>query len=448
VEIVKSYIAARDRLSRLPSIGIGDISPRIKARTREIFGRDMTPEEVVAQILSEVKIRGDAAVLEYMDKIDRVQPDMLEVNHEQVEEAYRLVDENLVSSIQMAAERIRAFHLAQKEAVWHGVSGQEWGQVIRPLARVGLYAPGGTAPLVSTVLMIAIPPKVAGVKEIILATPPLDKGNIPPAMLVAADIAGVDRIFGISGAQAIAAMAYGTESVPRVDKICGPGNIFVVLAKKAVFGAVDIDALQGPSEVFIIADKSARPDYCAADLLAQAEHDVQSQVVLVTTSLDLVIEVERELHKQIAEMPRQQIAMESLDSRGIMAIVEHIDEAIELANLYAPEHLELAVKDAEKYQEKITNAGCIFLGEYSTEPLGDYVAGPNHSLPTGGTAKFSSPLNILDFIKLINVVKINPANLPKLGKAAITIARAEGLEAHARAVELRLKNHSNINSSQ
>jgi histidinol dehydrogenase len=350
-----------------------------------------------------------------------------------------MVDNKLVSALRTASGRIRAFHQAQKEAVWHGVTGLEWGQIVRPLTRVGLYAPGGTAPLISSVLMIAIPPKVAGVKEIILATPPRDKGLIPPAMLVAADIAGVDRVFGIAGAQAIAALAFGTESVPRVDKICGPGNIFVVLAKKAVFGAVDIDALQGPSEIMIIADDSARAPYCAADLLAQAEHDVQSQVVLVTTSAELARQVQQELNRQLSFLPRKQIVGESLESRGIIAVVDSIEEALELADLYAPEHLELAIKNAESFLGKITNAGCVFLGENSTEPLGDYVAGPNHSLPTGGTAKFSSPLNILDFVKLINVVKIGQANLRELGEAAMTIARAEGLEAHARAVELRLK---------
>ncbi len=305
-------------------------------------------------------------------------------------------------------------------------------------SRVGVYAPGGTASYPSTVLMTAIPARVAGVKEIILATPPRSGGNIPPATLVAADIAGVDRIFSIGGAQAIAALAYGTESVPRVDKICGPGNIFVALAKKMVFGNVDIDGIMGPSEVLIIADGYTRADYCAADLLAQAEHDTLAQVVLVSTSKKLVVEVQKELEKQIADLPRQQIARESLESRGIIAIVFCMDDAVELANLYAPEHLELLVKDAGSYLDRITNAGCIFIGENSPVPVGDYVAGPNHSLPTGGTARFSSPLNIMDFIKFIDLVKMRRAGLKKLGNAATIIARAEGLEAHARAIEKRL----------
>jgi histidinol dehydrogenase len=286
--------------------------------------------------------------------------------------------------------------------------------------------------------MTAIPAKVAGVREVILATPPRNNGSIPPATLVAADIAGVDRIFSIGGAQAIAALAYGTASIPRVDKICGPGNIFVALAKKMVFGMVDIDGIMGPSEVLIIADETTRPDYCAADLLAQAEHDALAQVVLVSTSEKLARDVEKELKAQISDLPRRQIAAESLESRGIIVIVNNMNEAVKLANLYAPEHLEILVEQAETYVNLISNAGCVFVGENSTVPMGDYVAGPNHSLPTGGTARFGSPLNIMDFVKIIDVVKMNKANIKTLGPSAITLARAEGLEAHARAIEKRL----------
>jgi histidinol dehydrogenase len=288
------------------------------------------------------------------------------------------------------------------------------------------------------VLMTAIPAKVAGVREVILATPPRNNGLIPPATLVAADIAGVDRIFSIGGAQAIAALAFGTASVPRVDKICGPGNIFVALAKKMVFGAVDIDGIMGPSEILVIADESTRPDLCAADLIAQAEHDALAQVVLVSTSEKLAREVEKELKAQLAALPRRQIVAESLENHSVIAIVENMKEAIELANLYAPEHLELLVEDAEYYVNQILNAGCIFIGENSTVPMGDYVAGPNHSLPTGGTARFGSPLSIMDFVKFIDVVKMNKTNIKTLGPSAITLARAEGLEAHARAIERRL----------
>jgi histidinol dehydrogenase len=434
VETIEGYTAAKARLSRKIVLDFGKIAPRSK----ETFGREMSPEEVVNRILQDVKEKGDAAVIDYIFKFDKAKVASLEVDRQQVKEAYRYVDNQLLEALKLAAKRIRAFHQEQKDIIWHGVEGKEYGQLLRPLERVGLYAPGGTATLASSVLMIAIPPGVAGVKEIVLATPPTASGSISPLMLVAADIAGVDRIFGMGGAQAIGAMAYGTKSVPRVDKICGPGNAFVVLAKKAVFGIVDIDALQGPSEVLIIADSSARAEYCAADLLAQAEHGQMPWAVLITTSKKLAREVEKELKKQLEKLPRRDIAAQSLEKNGIVATVDTLDEAIELANLFAPEHLELAIRSAGDYLERIENAGCVFVGENSTEPIGDYVAGPNHSLPTGGTARFSSPLNVLDFMKIIDVVKIDRRALRKLGPAAIAIARAEGLEAHARAVEKRL----------
>ena len=399
----------------------------------------MSPEEVVAKILSDVKTRGDTAVIDYTARFDRCRVSSLEVKAEQIKAAYNTIEPELLEAFKMASRRIRKFHQEQKELVWRGVEGKEWGQLVRPLDKVGLYAPGGTAALASTVLMIAIPPKVAGVKELILATPPGPDGSVPPLMLAAADIAGVDRVFAMGGAQAIGAMAYGTQSVPKVDKICGPGNSFVVLAKKAVFGQVDIDALQGPSEILVIADESAKAEYCAADLLAQAEHGQLSHAVLLTTSPCLAQEVRKELDQQSLLLPRQQIASESLKNNGVIVILDSIEEAIELANLFAPEHLELVVKNAETYLNRVQNAGCVFLGEYSTEPIGDYIAGPNHSLPTGGTARFSSPLNILDFMKIIDVVKMDRDGVQKLGPAAMLIARAEGLEGHARAIEKRLK---------
>jgi len=277
--------------------------------------------------------------------------------------------------------------------------------------------------------MTAIPARVAGVKEVILVTPPGPSGLVPPPTLVAADIAQVDRIFGIGGAQAIAALAFGTESIPRVDKICGPGNIFVVLAKKLVYGVVDIDGLQGPSEVLIIADETANPEYCAADLLAQAEHDPLASAILITNSSGLAGEVNRQVEQQLKGLPRKDIAAESLANRGKLVVVTTVDEAIELANLYAPEHLCLMVDKATSYINKIANAGCIFVGEKSTVALGDYVAGPSHVLPTGGTARFSSPLNITDFIKFINLVNLDKVSLQQLAPAASIIARAEGLEA-------------------
>ncbi len=438
MEIIQGFAAARVKLARKVELDFG-VSERDKQRLKKLFGREIGPEEAVRQILTDVHEKGDAAVRDYTFRIDGFKISAPEVKPEQIREAYSQVDKDLVEALKLAAERIRQFHQEQKDAVWKGIEGKEYGQMVLPLARVGLYAPGGMAAYPSSLLMIAIPPRVAGVKEIILATPPRDNGSIPAATLVASDIAGVDRIYGIGGAQAIAAMAYGTESIPGVDKICGPGNLFVMLAKKQVFGTVDIDALQGPSEVFIIADDSARADYCAADLLAQAEHGQLPQVILATTSSRLAAGVQAELEKQLAVLPRREIVVESLDKRGMIVLVDKIEEAIELANLYAPEHLELAFEEADSYLGKIINAGCVFVGEYSTEPIGDYVAGPNHSLPTGGTARFSSPLNILDFMKIIDVVRIDRTALKKLGPAAMTIARAEGLEAHARAIEIRLK---------
>jgi histidinol dehydrogenase len=401
----------------------------------EVFSGD-DREQAVRQIIEAVRRRGDSALFDYTRKLDGVKLTSLEVGKKQIASAYREVDKELVSALKLAAQRIRAFHLKQKRLIWR-IASPGSGQ-IRALERVGVYAPGGTAPYPSTVLMTAIPARVAGVREIILATPPKGSGAVPPPTLVAADIAGVDRIFSVGGAQAIAALAFGTESVPKVDKICGPGNIYVTLAKKLLYGVVGIDGLYGPSEVLIIADETANPDYCAADLLAQAEHDPLASAILITTSRRLAEEVSQRIERELKDLGRQAIASESLKKQGVIAVVADIDEAIELANLYAPEHLYLMIRGAKDYVEQIANAGCIAIGENSTVALSDYVFGPSHVLPTGATARFSSPLNILDFIKLINLVNVDEASLRKLGKAAATIARAEGLEAHARAVEKRL----------
>jgi len=395
-------------------------------------------EPTVRQIVDEVRSNGDAALRNYTLKFDGIELTSLEVSKEQIASAYEEVSKELLSALRLAAERIRSFHNAQKDNVWSGFTKLGLGQLVRPLERIGVYAPGGTAGYPSTVLMTAIPARVAGVREIILVTPPREQGVVSPATLVAADIAGVDRIFCVGGAQAIAALAFGTESIPRVDKICGPGNIFVVLAKKLVYGAVGVDGLQGPSEVLIIADETANAGYCAADLLAQAEHDPSASAILITTSRRLADEVNQEVEHQLKRLARQAVVKESLDQRGMIAVVASVDEAIELANLYAPEHLSLMVDKADAYIDKISNAGCIFTGGRSTVVLGDYVAGPSHVLPTGGTARFGSPLNIGDFIKFINLVNIDEASLKQLAQAAATIARVEGFDAHARAVEKRL----------
>jgi len=437
LKVIKGFPLAQSLLARQPLAELYSVSTAVKQRINEMFGTE-DPEQAVRQIISGVRQGGDTALVDYTLKIDGVKLTSLEVSREQVNNAYQKVNQELVSALKLAAERIRSFHNIQKDNFHREFSVRGLGQLLRPLERVGVYVPGGTASYPSTVLMTAIPAKVAGVKRVILVTPP-SRGLVPPATLVAADIAGVDRIFGVGGAQAIAALAFGTESVPKVDKICGPGNIFVTLAKKLVYGVVAIDGLQGPSEVLIIADETANPKYCALDLLAQAEHDPLASAILVTTSQQLAAEVAQEVEQQLKNLERRAIAAESLGNRGMIAVVASVDEAIELANLYAPEHLCLMVDRADTYIDKITNAGCIFVGEKATVALGDYVAGPSHALPTGGTARFSSPLNVADFIKFTSLVSIDEADLPQLGKVTSVIARAEGLEAHAHAVEERLK---------
>jgi len=438
LKIIDGFQSAKAILSRQAPTEFYPVSPPVRQRLKETFGTD-DPEQAVRQIITEVRSRGDAALFDYTLKIDGIKLTSLEVAKEQITSAYQQVDAELVSALKLAAERIRSFHLTQKDDIWRAIARQGSGQLIRPLERIGIYVPGGTASYPSTVLMSAIPPRVAGVKEVILVTPPRLGEAVPPPTLVAADIAGVDRIFGVGGAQAIAALAFGTESIPRVDKICGPGNIFVILAKKLVYGLADIDGLQGPSEVLIIADETADPELCAADLLAQAEHDPLASAILITTSPGLADEVNQEIEQQLKDLPRQAIAADSLENRGMIAVVASVDEAIELANGYAPEHLCLVVDRAASYIDKVSNAGCIFIGENSTVVLGDYVAGPSHVLPTGGTARFGSPLNITDFIKFINLVNIDEASLKPLGRAASIIARAEGFDAHVRAVEKRLE---------
>ncbi len=413
------------------------LSPAVRRGLREKFGTD-DPEQAVRQIVNEVRERGDTALLDLTLKIDGIKLTSLEIDKEQIASAYQEVSKELVSALKLAAERIGSFHRAQKDNIWREITGRDSGQLIRPLGRVGVYVPGGTASYPSTVLMTAIPARVAGVSEVILVTPPKPDGLVPPATLVAADIAEVDRIFSVGGAQAIAALAYGTESIPKVDKICGPGSIFVVLAKKLVYGVVDIDGLQGPSEVLIIADEMANPEYCAADLLAQAEHDPLASVILITTSSQFADEVNKEVAQQLESLSRRAIAAESLN-RGMLVVVDSIDQAIELANLYAPEHLCLMVENAAAYLDEISNAGCILVGGSSTVVLGDYAVGPSHVLPTGGTARFSSPLNLTDFIKFINTITVDEAGLKQLGKAASVIARAEGFDGHAQAVEKRLQ---------
>ena len=437
MEIIKGFPQAKAALSRQVTDDFYRVSSDLRKRLKEMFGTER-PEEAVKQIITEIRNRGDSALIGLTARIDGVRLDSLEVGKQELNSAYQKVKPELVAALKLAAERIEAFHERQKDSLGKGFSMLGVAKLMRPLERVGVYTPGGIASYPSTVLMAAIPAKVAGVKEVILTTNPKAGGLVPPAVLLAAEIAGVSRVFRVGGAQAIAALAFGTESIPRVDKICGPGNIFVVIAKRLVYGEVAIDGLQGPSEVFIIADEQADPEYCAADLLAQAEHDPLAQAVLVTTSQQLATEVSREIERQLEGLPGSAIAAESLKDRGKIVTVANVEEAIALANLYAPEHLCLMVDSAATYVDRISNAGCIFVGSQSTVALGDYVAGPSHILPTGGTARYSSPLNVNEFIKFINLINLKAADLRELGQAAVTIARAEGFEAHARAVEKRL----------
>ena len=404
---------------------------------REPVGSDER-EQAVRDIINDVARRGDAAVREYTKRFDGVELSSLEVSGDEIAGAYQRLAPDLLAALKLAADRIQAFHTEQMKVIRSGNAGDGLNWLVRPLSRAGLYAPHGTAPYPSSVLMTAVPAKVAGVPEVILATPRGADGSLPAATLVAAGIAGVDRVFSIGGAQAIAALALGTESVPQVDKVCGPGNIYVMLAKKLLFGVVGIDALQGPSEVLIIADDSANPEYCAADLLAQAEHDELAEAALVTTSADFADSVIGEIEGQLQDLSRKEIAAASLERNGKIVLVDSMDEAVELSNLYAPEHLLLMVEGAESFVDRLVNAGCIVLGDRATVVLGDYVAGPSHVLPTLGTARFSSPLNILDFVKLTNVISVDGKGLAALGQSAMTIAGFEGLDAHARAVERRL----------
>ncbi|MEA3253739.1 MAG: histidinol dehydrogenase [Chloroflexota bacterium] len=394
--------------------------------------------EVVESIIEDVCKRGDEALFYYANKLDGVDINSLEVGRVEITAACDAVDETLVASLKLAASRIRDFHLACKCEEGIIFVNQHLGRKVQPLDRVGLYVPGGTAAYPSTLLMTAIPARVAGVREIIVTSPPAKNGSIPPSVLVAADIAGVERIFKIGGAQAIAALAFGTETVPKVDKICGPGNIYVTLAKKLVYGAVAIDGLEGPSEVIVVADRTSNPVLCAADLLAQAEHDALASAILISTSTELADRVDEEIELQLPELKRRSTVREAI-RKGMIVTVDNIDEALDLVNLYAPEHLSLMVADAASLIPRIHNAGCIFVGETSPVVLGDYIDGPSHVLPTGGSARFNSPLGVEDFLKFSNICALDRATMRELSKAAITMARAEGLDAHARALEKRIE---------
>ena len=408
----------------------------------DVFARTeptVNVEAVVAEIIAEVRAKGDAALYTYCEKFDGVKLNALQVTQEEIDEAFTLVEPRFIEVLTKAAENIRTFHACQKREGFtvKKENGVIVGQKIIPVDRAGLYVPGGTASYPSTVLMDAIPAKLAGVGDVVMVTPPGKDGKIKPVILAAAKIAGVDKIFKVGGAQAIAALAYGTESVPKVDKIVGPGNAFVAEAKKQVFGQVSIDMIAGPSEIMVVADATANPAYVAADLLSQAEHDKMASAVLVTDSYALAEAVSRELEIQIPQLPRAEIARASIDNNGKIIVAENLMQGIEISNEIAPEHLELMVDDPFAYLDAVKHAGSIFMGRNCPEALGDYFAGPNHTLPTSGTARFSSPLSVDDFVKKSQFTYYTADALTAVADAIHYFAGKEGLQAHGKSAIIR-----------
>jgi histidinol dehydrogenase len=410
----------------------------MRARSTEI-DHDVT--KTVQTIVDDVRARGDAAVRDYTQKFDGAKLESFELTKADIDRVCETVPESIFSALERAASNIRDFHERQKQQSWLTAKdgGVLMGQRIRGLKRVGIYVPGGRAAYPSSVLMNAIPAKVAGVGEIIMATPPSKDGTVNPNILAAAKVAGVDRIFAVGGAQAVAALAFGTESIPKVDKIVGPGNIFVATAKRLVFGSVDIDMIAGPSEILIIADETAEPSYLAADLMSQAEHDPLASSILLTTSRQVAEKTAAEIERQKASLSKREIIDQSIERFGAVIVFEKLDDCIELANEIAPEHLELMVSNPMEYLGRIDNAGSVFLGRYSPEPLGDYFAGPNHVLPTSGTARFFSPLSVDSFIKKSSFIYYTKDALLKGKDDIITLANSEGLTAHANSIKVRFE---------
>ncbi|MBQ1855283.1 MAG: histidinol dehydrogenase [Anaerovibrio sp.] len=429
-----------ERMLKKPAFDQVELNPKIREANKKLFGRDMTAAEIVDMIVNEVRAEGDKAVIKYTKLIDRTEftADEFLVTEGEYEAAYEAADPEIVESLKRAAANVRQYHQEQKPNSWMTYRGQGslLGQSVIPLDRVGIYVPGGTAAYPSSVIMNAVPAAVVGVGEIIMMVPPKD-GKINPYVLVAAKEAGVSKIFKIGGAQAIAAMAFGTETIPRVDKITGPGNIFVTLAKKAVYGHCDIDMLAGPSEILIVADETADPAYTAADMLSQAEHDMLASSIVITDSKTLAEKVAAEAEKQLQQLPRQEIARASLDKNGLIIVAEDIMQAIELANVSAPEHMEILTKEPFQLLPYVRHAGAVFLGAYSPEPLGDYFAGPNHVLPTGGTARYYSVLNVETIMKRTSLISYTQPELNRVSDDIIRLAEAEGLQAHANAIRIR-----------
>ncbi|PKM66300.1 MAG: histidinol dehydrogenase [Firmicutes bacterium HGW-Firmicutes-2] len=418
-----------------------DIKKLLEDRAPTSYGEY---ETIVATIIKNVKAKGNQAVIDYTTEFDKVTLDetTMKVTPEEIRNAYDLVDEKLIKVIKKAKDRVYAFHAKQKQYSWFDTEedGSIMGQKITPLERVGVYVPGGKAVYTSSVIMDVVPALVAGVKEIVVTTPPDATGNINPQILVAADICGIETIYKMGGAQAIAALAFGTETIKKVDKIVGPGNIFVALAKKAVYGHVSIDSIAGPSEVLVIADETSNPKYIAADLLSQSEHDELASSVLITTSQDIATKVKEELKRQTAYLKRKDIIEASLNNYGVTIIVDTLQDAVSISNEIAPEHLEICTKNPFELMPYIKNAGAIFLGNYTPEPLGDYMAGPNHVLPTNATAKFFSPLSVDDFIKKSSITFFGRDALKALSDDVIYFAESEALDAHANSIKVRFEN--------
>lgn len=441
IDIAKVGLEIAAQLLSKPAFDQVALSDKIRNKNKALFGADLTAAEVVERIVNEVRRDGDTAVIKFTKLIDGADftDKSFIVTEAEITEALQAADPEVLSSIKRAISNVRAYHLEQKPKSWltYRPHGSMLGQSCIPLDRVGIYVPGGTASYPSSVIMNAVPAVVAGVKEIIMMVPPAEDGKINPYVLAAAKESGVTKIFKIGGAQAIAAMAFGTQTVPRVDKITGPGNIFVTLAKKAVYGHCDIDMLAGPSEILIIADQTADAAYVAADMLSQAEHDVLASSIVITDSAVLAAEVEQEVKTQLEKLPRHEIAAASLEKNGLIIIAKDIMQAMELANLSAPEHLEILTAQPFNLLPYVRHAGAVFLGSYSPEPLGDYFAGPNHVLPTGGTARFYSVLNVETFMKRTSIISYTQPALAAAADDIIRLAEAEGLWAHANAIRLR-----------
>ncbi|WP_288312933.1 histidinol dehydrogenase [uncultured Selenomonas sp.] len=443
MKIIKAKDVGEREVERLLTKAAFDeveLNPKIREGNKKLFGKDMSAAELVRQIVGDVRRDGDKAVIHYTKLIDRVEltPENMLVSEAEFEAAEQAADPAVVASLEKAAENVRRYHQEQKPNSWmtYREQGSILGQSIIPLDRVGIYVPGGTAAYPSSVIMNAVPAVVAGVREIIMMVPPKN-GKINPYVLLAARAAGVKKIYKIGGAQAIAAMAFGTETVPRVDKITGPGNIFVTLAKKEVYGHVDIDMLAGPSEILIVADKTADPVYTAADMLSQAEHDPLASSIVITDDEELAGKVAAEAAQQLAKLPRREIAQASIDRNGLIVVAEDMMQAMRFANVSAPEHMELLTAQPFQLLPYVRHAGAVFLGAYSPEPLGDYFAGPNHVLPTGGTARYYSVLNVETFMKRTSIISYTQPALAAVSDDIIRLAETEGLQAHANAIRLR-----------